>query len=233
MAGRVSVWLTSTHVHSGTRAIGRSRPLMSTHEQSGNHVHSGAPPPPPPVLAGCGGGRGRGGAGLRAFMSTHARSGNRAITSTHVHSCPLGQSGAPPTAPRPSIFWVGVWARLLCAMGNVDVPRTVKTAAFDGREPGRATSTRLPRTAIPSPTLPHPVGLHPMACARRCAPKAWIPLSRASTPGGLLCRAALRSGRLFSRRFFGRCGQRPDARHQPVRVIQPSLHALQRRPRHS
>ena len=132
--------LMSTHVHSC--AIGQSRPLRRS-------------PPPPPVLAGCGGGRGR---GALVFGRSCPLMRNRALgqSGVHVHSCPLGQSGDPPTAPRPSIFWVGVWARLLCAMGNVDVPREVKTAAFDGREPGRATSTRLPRTAIPSPTLPHP-----------------------------------------------------------------------------
>ena len=42
------------------------------------------------------------------------------------------------------------------APGNPTPVSTGKTAGFDGREPGRATSTRLPRTAIPSPTLPHP-----------------------------------------------------------------------------
>ncbi len=105
------------HVHSCPlgRAIGRSRPLMSTRSgnraftsthvhsvgQSGAHVHScplgraisstRAPsaPRPPSSQAAVGDG-GRSGADPRAITST--RSGNRALTSTHVHS--VGQSGA-------------------------------------------------------------------------------------------------------------------------------------------
>jgi hypothetical protein len=113
---------TSTHVHS--RAIGQSRPLR----------RPPAPAPRPRRLRWGAGAGGRWSSGVHVHSCAIGQSGD------HVHSCPLMSTraiGRSPHSPPPVHFLGRCFGTVAGgAVGNVDVPRKVKTAAFDGRGNG-------------------------------------------------------------------------------------------------
>jgi hypothetical protein len=111
--GRAGVCV--AHVHSGNRAIGRSRPLPATHVHSvgrSRPLGRQAPPAPRPRKLRWGAG------GAPALILGRSRPLARAIgrSGDHVHSCPLMSTRALPPQPpaRPffgSVFWHGRWGR--------------------------------------------------------------------------------------------------------------------------